>query len=566
MILPPGHPALGALKCTHPTHIRNDGSYGVKMCCTICVICGQEAGANILHQGPVYYHQRCIPCPSDNYPKCLRYPTCSKDSDGNVICRIDCKDRCPKCKYCFIQGSQIITLDRTKYHLKCVPEIYCHGCPNIHSGDNLITDGEIVRHPECVIETCCFCKEPAYFVDLDKSYVFEMSKYKKRAHMRCVLLQKCSKCGVHDDNMTFDGEKFIHHLCNPKSCFVCSKTIGGQDAWEVGNDRACHVTCFSKLVCTVCNNKMSLDDFVETETPGKFRHRECIGILCSECFEPIKRSKFRKVRDKIYHLEHGPFCVYCRERREDESLLERNYQHYDVYSHSDCLSEICLFCKKHLGNPQKCVDVCLGVGNLMIHKSCDKKCNNCNLTRLPSYSIGFTEPTHILNRPYLRSDIKTAYASLLNAIKFGSVESAKKVPKDVLLMILDQIILATPFASASTPFVLDGKVNLAETCSHTRCTATMCKTCGKNRMAWDKNDITRCQEKRCMLVVKTLRRIKKEIFGSNPSRSWPGESTTGISEIEREFLEVGWTLSVYKLNLYSAMMGSLGNLMKRPIW
>jgi hypothetical protein len=144
------------------------------------------------------------------------------------------------------------------------------------------------------------------------------------------------------------------------------------------------------------------------------------------------------------------------------------------------------------------------------------------------------------------------------------VQAAKKMPKDVLNMIFDQIILGSRQAKSSVPMCWGGRINLEKCCTLERCAkGQSCAICDSIDMAWDtKYDFTRCNPRVCNLERQTLNTIVEEILGQ-PKLDvvWPQDDRKSIKKwiagLSRIFLEVGWKLSHEEIIKYQAMIKSL---------
>lgn len=551
-ILKVGHSSRGITKCSY-NHITDPRS-SVATCCTTCVICGEAIGSNFLldriKSHRIYYHQGCAVCPIGYH---LRSISLKMRNNEEIEVSLNCLHKCKVCDNFLCRKVPYIKLDREFVHNKCTKISTCCVCRSSSTGEDLITDGDFIRHRKCIPSNCVFCGKSVPPNSNLGPLGDKLKQYGHDAHSACLAVRNCSNCGLHDNDMLYDGKEFRHLECSSEVCSLCRKIIGKDVsvAFSYGNSLY-HYSCVEKQKCVGCDKILNKGIILSDD--GKiFYHSTCDPSLCQGCFLPIGKITSRVINNLKYHMGCGPKCKICNVARENDSedlkMVEKG-----IYLHEVCSTEPCLLCGSPLGHPSNTFMMKFAKGERFVHKVCLTPCNVCGDRKI----IIKRKDLPLLdakNRPFLRNDIKQSFASLLVGIKYGKVLSAKKVPKDVLFLILEAIINKSNKAYESLPFVLNGEVDMRMHCTPYRCKSTYCKTCGSSDMRWSLTDYTRCSNTTCILKFKAMRRIATEILEIPIDYDWPKIDSTLL--LKTAFLKKGWSLSHEKVCLYNAMMISL---------
>lgn len=540
------HDSIPKMKCTKgcadPQYEKGHGC----LSCLKCLLCGENSHLdinyiNLSSKHAVFVHSGCI-----FLGNCHRtFSVLEENGKYKVTVRCECPEThqfpsCQKCHLFFGRYSPTIRGYNGLYHEKC-----------------LLDPGR-----ECTICHENVGKDFQWFVLFDGTV--------KYIHNNCLKQQKCHICGTAGEKIepTEEGN-FKHSVpCRADLCESCDLPIGIQLSYKIEGRKFWHSDCFNKESCYLCNGNL---DFLQgiIQDGDKLRHFHCDPSLCPDCLKPLANDEPRTFGGKKYHSTCGPVCCACgnyTENDNEETLLKYGN---DEYLHPTCVLDPCVYCGNPMGNEASVYE------SFQIHQDCTAPCGHCS--RRAIFVDDFPLPyVPVEDFQYLHPVFLRTLHAFLVAAKFSSIESFRKVPKDVLKMIIGMVVNIDDQSRRSYNLRCDGQIDLYGICTVRSCPMNnRCKTCGKP-MSWFAGDVNHCTPGRCTLIVDGLQTIEEKVFGrtlrygkSHSSMyqlthvSWPQNHDTGMKMTVIQFVTNSRNLSHEQITFYNAMIMSLKDLFER---
>lgn len=232
----------------------------------------------------------------------------------------------------------------------------------------------------------------------------------------------------------------------------------------------------------------------------------------------------------------------------------------------------CFICHKNVKEQDFAFD------NVAIHMSCTTKCKYCTSRAIDENQL-FLQDIVMEDFQYLHPVFLRSLQAFLVASKFSNIKSFRKVPRDILKLIVGIIVNSDYESRRSYNLRCEGKLDLYGTCTLSRCRlSSKCPVCS-HRISWYENDLNHCRLDRCSKIAEGIQTINEKVFNRTlwygPKEtnqildavpkthvSWPFNNNNGIKITNMTFIQKARKLSHEQITFYNAMMETLRSLLK----